>query len=91
MIRQRLIITRTEPDELTRLLDHLLDEAGNPGLMTPGLKETLVGHASGNPRALVIMADGLLAAAAEQDCEILDEKLFMETWGEPGQPKAARR
>ena len=32
--------------------------------MTPGLKDTLVTHASGNPRALAIMADSLLAAAA---------------------------
>ena len=89
-IRQRLIMTRTEPDELARLLDHLLDRAGNPGLMTGGLKDTLCAHAGGNPRALAIMADGLLAAAADQDCEILDEKLFLETWGEPTQPTGAR-
>ena len=90
-IRQRLLITRAEPDDLARLLDHLLDRAGNPGLMTAGLKDTLVAHASGNPRALAIMADGLLAAAAEQDREILDEKLFIETWGEPAQSTGARR
>ena len=90
-IRQRLLITRAEPDDLARLLDHLLDRAGNPGLMTAGLKDTLVAHASGNPRALAIMADGLLAAAAEQDREILDEKLFIETWGEPTQSTGARR
>ena len=90
-IRQRLIMTRAEPDELARLLDHLLERAGNPGLMTSGLKDTLVAHASGNPRALTIMADGLLAAAADQDREILDEKLFLETWGEPAQPTGARR
>ena len=90
-IRQRLVMTRAEPDELTRLLDHLLDQAGNPGLMTAGLKDTIVAHSSGNPRALAIMADGLLAAAAEQDRELLDEKLFIETWGEPTQPTGARR
>ena len=84
-------MTRAEPDELARLLDHLLDRAGNPGLMTSGLKDTLVAHSSGNPRALAILADGLLAAAAEQDREILDEKLFLETWGEPTQPTGARR
>ena len=89
-IRQRLVMTRAEPDELTRLLDHLIERAGNPGLMTAGLKDTLVAHSSGNPRALTILADGLLAAAAEQDREILDEKLFIETWGEPTQPTGAR-
>ena len=84
-------MTRAEPAELARLLDHLLEEAGNPALMTAGVKEALVGHAGGNPRALVVMADGLLAAAAEQDREVLDEKLFIETWGEQAQPKRARR
>ena len=37
------------------------------------------------------MAEGLLAAAAEQDREILDEKLCLEIWGEPAQPTGARR
>ena len=90
-IRQRLVMTRAEPAELARLLDHLLEEAGNPALMTAGVKEALVGHAGGNPRALVVMADGLLAAAAEQDREVLDEKLFIETWGEQAPPGRARR
>ena len=81
-LRQRLVMTRAEPDDLVRLLDHLLEQAGNPGLMTAGLKDALVTHAAGNPRALAIMADGLLAAAAEQDREVLDEKLFVEVWDE---------
>ena len=90
-MRQRLVMAPAEPEELAQLLDHLLEQAGNPGLMTPGLKDTLVAHASGNPRTLAIMADGLLAAAAEHDRDILDEKLFIETWGEPAQPAGARR
>ena len=89
-IRQRLVMTRAEPEELIRLLDHLLDAAGNPGLMTPGLKDTLVAHAGGNPRTLAIMGDGLLAAASEQDREVLDEKLFLEIWGEPTPSKGSR-
>ena len=59
--------------------------------MTTGLKDTLVVHAAGNPRALTVMADGLLAAATEHDRDVLDEKLFIETWGEPAPRKAARR
>ena len=90
-IRQRLLLTRAEPAELARLLDHLLEAAGNPALMTAGLKEALVGHAGGNPRALTVMADGLLAAAAEQNRQVLDEKLFLETWGEPAQTGSTRR
>ena len=89
-VRQRLVITRTESEEMARLLDHLLNAAGNPGLMTAGLKETLVMHAGGNPRALTVMADGLLAAGVEQDRDVLDEKLFLEIWGEPTQPRGGR-
>ena len=89
-VRHRLVMTRTEPEELLRLLDHLLDTAGNPGLMTAGLKETLVMHAGGNPRTLAIMGDALLAAGAEQDREVLDEKLFLEIWGEPSPSKGSR-
>ena len=90
-IRQRLVMAPTEPSELARLLDHLLDQAGNPGLMTSGLKDALVAHCGGNPRTLCIMADGLLVAAAEQEREVLDEKLFIETWGEPMPRIGARR
>jgi len=88
-IRQRLFLTRAEPADLEKLLDHLLREAGNPTLMTAGLKDTLIAHAGGNPRTLVILADGLLAAAADQNREVLDEKLFIETGG-AGPGKAPR-
>ena len=90
-IRQRLIMTRAEPAELVRLLDHLLEEAGNPALMTADLKDTLVAHAGGNPRTLTVMADALLAAAAEHNRETLDEKLFIETIGEQAQPRRVSR
>ena len=82
-IRQRLVMTGSDARQLARMLDHLLDAAGNPGLMTPGLKEALVAHAAGNPRSMTIMADGLLAAGVDQDREVLDEKLFLEAMGEP--------
>ena len=93
-IRQRLVMAAAEPRELETLLNHLLEQAGNPALMTAGLKDALCAHAAGNPRTLCIMADSLLVAAAEQDREILDEKLFMEIWGEPvprGRQRVTRR
>ena len=90
-IRQRLVMAPAEPADLAGLLDHLLNEAGNPGLMTAGLKDALVAHAGGNFRTLTVMADTLLAAGCEQDREVLDEKLFIETWGEPTRRKGARR
>ena len=37
------------------------------------------------------MTDTLLAIAAEQDREVLDEKLFLETWGETPPRRAQRR
>ena len=58
--------------------------------MTTRLKDAIVAHTTGNARALAIMADGLLAAAG-QDREVRDEKLFIETWCEPTQPAGARR
>ena len=90
-IRQRLVMAPAEPEELARLLDHLLQESGNPALMTADLKDALCAHASGNPRTLTVMADTLLAIAAEQDREVLDEKLFLETWGEAPPRRANRR
>ena len=84
-------MTKAEAGDLAALLDHLIEQAGNPGLMTAGLKDTLVAHADGNPRALTVMADALLAAAAEKEREVLDEKLFIETLGEPAKPRRARR
>jgi len=82
-IRQRPVMTGSDARELARMPDHLPDAASNPGLMTPGLKETLVAHANGTPRSLAIMADGLLLAGVEKGREVLDEKLFLEAMGEP--------
>ena len=90
-IRQRLVMTQAEAGDLAALLDHLIEQAGNPGLMSAGLKDTLVTHAGGNARALTVMGDMLLAAGAEKDREVLDEKLFMEILGEPATPKKRAR
>ena len=49
--------------------------------MSAELKATLAAHANGNPRSLAIMADSLLAAAAESERTQLDENLFFEVFG----------
>ena len=90
-IRQRLAMTKLDDADLARLLDHLLDEAGNPALMTAALKTTLVQHAAGNPRSMTVMGDLLLAAAIEQNREILDEHLFIEVVGEAPASRRTRR
>lgn len=67
-------------DALMAFLDHALESAGAPHLMSRGLKETLVDHAAGNLRVLTSMADELLIRAVEKDLPKLEEKLFIEVF-----------
>jgi len=78
-MRVRLVIERATPQDLQDCLRHLLHEAGAPTLMTAPLIATLCDHAQGNPRALMIMAGELLAAAAQREAQQIDEALFFET------------
>ena len=48
-------------EELRACLDHLLDAAGNPNLLTAEFKTTLAEHALGNYRVLTTMAAERLA------------------------------
>ena len=78
-MRVRLAIERATPQDLQECLRHALQQAGAPTLMTPELIATLCDHAQGNLRALMIMADELLAAAVQHEACQIDEKLFFET------------
>ena len=69
-------------------LRHLSHQAGAPALMTPEVIATLADHAQGNLRSLMIMADELLAAAAERQAERIDEALLFEACALAPQPKA---
>ena len=71
--------------------DHLLEAAGNPSLMTTELKATLADHAAGNYRVLMNLADELLTVAADRDLPRLDEKLFLDVFGQPPKPKGPSR
>ena len=88
-IRVRLPMERATPDVLQRCLRHLLDEAGAPTLMAPQVIATLADHAQGNLRSLMIMADELLAAAAERKAERIDEALLFEACALAAQSKPA--
>lgn len=77
-IRTRLTLTAASADELTAMLEHVLDQAGNRQLMTKGLVETVVAHAVGNPRAMMRTCEDLLAKAVELDKPALDEQLFFD-------------
>lgn len=89
-IRTRLATEFASRDELLACLDHLLAGAGNASLMTPQLRHTLCDHSAGNYRILTTMAAELLAAAAQRDLPMLDEKLYMDVFAQPTQPTQRR-
>ncbi len=89
-VRSRL---RTDPlpaPQLLACLNHLLKAAGNPKLMSPGLLQTLCEHAAGNLRLLMNMANDLLSAAAQQERDQLDEKLYFEVFTPDPKPSGKR-
>ncbi len=82
-IRTRLATEFASRDELLACLDHLLAGAGNASLMTPQLRHTLCDHAAGNYRIMTTLAAELLAAAAQRDLPVLDEKLYLDVFVQP--------
>lgn len=90
-IRRRLKLEPAGRDELAACLDHLLDAAGAPQLMTTELRTTLAEHAAGNYRVLMNLSDELLTVAAERDLPRLDEKLFLEVFATPTPARAGGR
>jgi type II secretory pathway predicted ATPase ExeA len=92
-MRVRLTIERATPQDLQEGLRHALQQAGAPTLMTAEVIATLCDHAQGNLRALMIMADELLVAAAQRDARQIDETLFFEVCAAAtaGETKAAIR
>ena len=90
-IRRRLVLDYASRDELLACLDHVLEAAGNPSLMTTELKATLADHAAGNYRVLMNLADELLTVAADRDLPRLDEKLYLDVFGQTPKPKSTAR
>jgi type II secretory pathway predicted ATPase ExeA len=90
-IRRRLVLEYASRDELLACLDHRLAAAGNPSLMTTELKGTLADHSAGNYRVLLDLANELLTVAADRDLPQLDEKLFLDVFGQTPKPKSPTR
>lgn len=88
-IRSRLRLEGLSPKQLQECLNHLLKTAGNPRLLTTPLIATLCEHAAGNLRLLMNMANDLLAAAAHQERDQIDEKLYFEVFALD--PKPAKK
>lgn len=90
-IRSRLPLSPLSRDELLSLLDHLLNAAGAPHLITDELKKTIVEHCAANPRILMQQCAELLDNAMRKDLAVLDEKLFFDTFGALKRPTKSRK
>lgn len=87
-MRVKLALERASSEALEECLRHLLAKAGAPKLMTAELISALCEHAAGNCRALMTMADELLAEGAQREVKQLDERLYLELFAVP--PPAAK-
>ena len=90
-IRTRLRTQSASPGQLHEYLAHLLDQAGNPRLITEEVQTALCEHAAGNLRLLMNMANDLLNAAVRREADQIDEKLFFDVFDMEAAAKAARR
>jgi general secretion pathway protein A len=89
-IRVRMQTEYLSIEQLLATLQHLIESAGNPTLMTPELMQTLCEHAMGNCRALCVMAGELLTTATMQERTTLDEQLYFECFT-PSKPPNKRK
>lgn len=71
-MRVRLHLPTLSVAELKKYLDHMLESAGAPQLMSKALKETLCEHAAGNLRVLTTMAGEMLSLGMEKEDRLLD-------------------
>lgn len=79
-IRFRRMLEPFDKKDLKDYLEHCLEQAGAPQLMSKALIDTLVEHSAGNLRLLNIMAAELLDIGAQQQLAQLDEKLFLQIY-----------
>lgn len=90
-VRRRLPLDYAAREDLLACLDHVLAVAGNPTLMTDELKSTVADHAAGNYRVMMNLCEELLLVAVDRSIPRLDEKLFLEVFGQPSKPKPQRK
>lgn len=80
-LRTRRILEAASHEELLAVLRHALTAAGNSHLLTDGLCQTLVEHAAGNLRTMMLAAQEVLAAGVAKNAKRLDEALYLEVTG----------
>jgi len=78
MVRHHL--DKRPQGELSEILTGIIAQAGSPTLMTTGLIRSIAEHSMGNLRAMMLMANELLAYAAEKEERVLDENLFFDIY-----------
>jgi len=76
----RYHLDKRPQNELIHILKEVIKQAGSPELMTPILIQSLAEHSMGNLRAMMLMANELLAAASEKEQRQLDENLFFDVY-----------
>jgi general secretion pathway protein A len=91
-LRSQLRLEPASSAQLGECLRHVLEQAGNGQLFTPGAFAALTEHAAGNLRTLMIRGNDLLHAAVTRDARQIDEKLFFEVFAAtPSKPDKRRR
>jgi general secretion pathway protein A len=90
-IRTRLILEKYTSVELINLLSESLDRAGNPGLVTKSLMETIAEHSNGNPRAMMITCGELLMEASSRDLDQITEDLYIKLYSSDMPAKKKKR
>lgn len=89
-IRVRMTQESATKEQLEKTLLESMAKAGNANLMSKELANTLVEHAAGNYRVMMIMADNLLAEGMAKDIDQLNEKLFFEIYSTPQKTKSKK-
>ncbi len=90
-IRVRLALDYLPPETLADFLEHSLTQAGNPNLLTHEVLATLSEHAAGNLRVLANLGNELLAMAVKNELSQIDQKLYLEVFAPPTDPRAPSR
>lgn len=90
-VRIKLALTSLDEDEMQKMLEHAITQAGNSRLMTPGVMATIIAHSGGNPRTMMNTAHELLSFAVSQEKNTIDEKLYMEVYQPQQRPKQGKQ
>lgn len=86
-IRVRMTQESATKEQLEKTLIESMAKAGNANLMSKELVNTLIEHAAGNYRVMMIMADNILSEGMAKEVEQLNEKLFFEIYSTPQKVK----